>query len=120
MILAASVVIVAVLLILSRILFSYADYYHAAFGRWASYVIGRPVNIEHVTASWYGLDPIIQFDNVQILDGTGKNVLLQLKTLRISINFIQCIFKLEIYTGMIIRHRQLRTPRRCAYIIIGD
>ncbi|MDF3054828.1 MAG: hypothetical protein K0Q74_735 [Gammaproteobacteria bacterium] len=66
------IVFLAVVVGISRSLFSYIDRYQTWFESTASQMTGQVVHIGKVQASWKTLHPAFVFNDVVVLDPSGK------------------------------------------------
>ena len=75
---AASIIIIAaVLLTAARSMTPFLTEYKSDIEAWASRTLDAKLSIGEVKASWYYLEPMIKFKNVQLYDKSGKSPLLK-------------------------------------------
>lgn len=79
-----------------RLFFSYLDHYKEYFEKRASEVLHQPVSIESIDASWHGLWPVINFDNITVYDQDRQKKLLQVQRLHIVPNLLSSLFQQRI------------------------
>ncbi|HKJ08012.1 MAG TPA: YhdP family protein [Gammaproteobacteria bacterium] len=84
--LAALVITTAVLTSAARFLFPVVSGYRADVEAWVSQRVGEPVRIRSLRATWQGLDPVIRFGGVRVLDHQSGQVLLAARELRITLS----------------------------------
>lgn len=60
---------------------------------WASAELSQPVKIQKITASWDILSPVIQFENVDILDDANTRVLVHADRMGLRISILSSLFK---------------------------
>lgn len=83
---AALVVIAAILSSAARFLFPVMGAYRSDVETWVSQRIGEPVHIGSLQTTWRGVDPVIRFGHVRVLDEQTGRVLLAARELRVSLN----------------------------------
>lgn len=84
--LAALVITTAVLTSAARFLFPVVGGYRADVESWVSQRVGEPVRIRSLRATWQGLDPVIRFGGIRVLDHQTGQVLLAARELRITLD----------------------------------
>ncbi len=66
-VMASLIILFAIALNLARAVTPLLDSHHQAFEHWVSAFIHRPVTIGRITATWYGFEPAVKLDNLQVL-----------------------------------------------------
>lgn len=99
---ATIVILLAVLLSLARIFLPYMTQYQARIADWASQALHRPVHIGQMQAAWRGFEPEFKFQNVEILNQQGTQVLLKVNELDVGINLLKSLIKWNVEPGLII------------------
>lgn len=93
---AFSVIAVAMVLGSARWLLPLAGDYHDEIAQWVSEILGHPVEIVALGASWHDFGPSLELDGVTIFDQDGKRILLQCKSARIDIDLLASLRRLQL------------------------
>lgn len=89
---ASLLILFAVLINIARLTIPVLNHKRDFFERWASSVLHQPVHISGIKAIWYGLDPVLSFQDVFITDSARQKSLLRIKQLSISIDLFHSLF----------------------------
>lgn len=93
------VICFAVLLTTLRFMTPLINHYRENIEVWAGEVLHSPVHIGKVVASWQGLSPIIQLQNVALLDTSSQQTVLSIQELDISIALYSSLRERRINPG---------------------
>lgn len=66
-VIATVLIVFALALNIAKALTPLLEYYHPQIETWASHLIGRPVEIEHIRATWYGYEPALKLNRIHVL-----------------------------------------------------
>lgn len=86
------IILFAVLINVARFTIPVLNHKRYFFERWASNVLHQSVHIGGIKASWYGLDFIVSFQNVFIINSAHQKSLLHINQLSIRINPFLSLF----------------------------
>ncbi len=78
-VIAATIILAAVLVCLSRILTPVLDQHREDFEKYASQLLQMPVGIKNVRVSWYQYQPVMSLNEVTVLDEKTKQPVLQVR-----------------------------------------
>src|SRR5579862_1047574 len=92
-VIAVSIILAALLISIARLVTPVLDAHRQDFEKWASQLLGAPVEIETVRVSWYQYQPEITLNQVTILNPTSKHPVLQLNTIRVFFSLLQSIWQ---------------------------
>ncbi|MDF1795786.1 MAG: YhdP family protein [Coxiellaceae bacterium] len=82
---ATLIVLFAIALNLARMVTPLLDSHHQVFEQWVSHFIQRPVKIGRITATWYGFEPAVKLDNLQVLT-SDHHAFLEIKHFTVAID----------------------------------
>lgn len=85
------VVIVLLLLTLTQIATWFLNKHHAFFDQWASKQLNATVKVGKLNATWYGLSPQIQFNDVIITDNQQRQVA-RIRNLQLGIDVLHSLW----------------------------
>ncbi|MGD8559056.1 MAG: DUF3971 domain-containing protein, partial [Gammaproteobacteria bacterium] len=85
---AASVVFVAAIFGLVRLLLPLVDDYNQDIEKYATQLIDRPIKIMSLDAEWHGFSPSLVLNNVRLLSRDGSQTLIQLSRARLDFDLI--------------------------------
>lgn len=92
---AAIIIIAAVLVCLSRILTPVLDQHREDFEKYASQQLQLPVTIKNVRVSWYQYQPVIDLNDVTILDKEKQGSLLKIQKISLLFSVPKSIWHLK-------------------------
>jgi uncharacterized protein (TIGR02099 family) len=90
--LAVCVILAAMLVSVSQLLTPLLNSHRTDFANWASTLLGMPVDIDSVRASWYRYQPEIRLNRVTVFDKEAKNPILQVTKVRIFFSILQSVW----------------------------
>ena len=85
---AIGIILFALLINVARALTPKLNEMKPYFESWASKVLHQPVKIAHVRASWSGLEPVLEFENVVMQDQEGQRPLITIKNLSVGLDWM--------------------------------
>ena len=98
---AVSIVFMAIIFGMARLLLPYASDYKADVTSTLSEYLGQPVNVGSLDAEWHGFGPALVLKKIDILDSKSKQSVLQFKKARIGIGLISSLFQQKpIFSGI--------------------
>ncbi len=92
--LAMCIILFAILMTLSRVMFVFAGHYKSNIEQLASQFFDHPVQIQRVHASWHGLQPVFKLRNISILSPDKSTVLSEVHQLDIGLNVFDTLIHL--------------------------
>lgn len=95
-ILLITLVLITILAGIIRSLFPLINNYRAEMERWASNALHKPVAIKNLTASWRGLHPVIDLNNVVVFDPQTKAPILRIAHCQIGIKVIPSVIQQQL------------------------
>ena len=99
---AICIIILAIGLNLMRFSLPYLNKPREQLQSWVSATLHVPVKIKTVEAYWRGLEPVLEFADVEVLDKNNKYILGQMHYLRIEINLMDSLLHRKILPGRVV------------------
>lgn len=111
--LAALIIVIGLMFSAARLLLPEAGQYRAEVAAWVGEVLGQPVEIGALGASWHGLGPSVELRNLTVLDAAGRQAVLQCASARIDINILASLRERQFEPGLLtVRGLHLTMLRR--------
>ena len=98
---AAAVIAFALLLSAARLVFPFMGDYRTEVAAWVGDILGQPVRIGGLHASWHGAGPSVELRDVTVLDAAGQHTVLQCSSARIDINVIESLRHWQFEPGLL-------------------
>ena len=92
---AVSVVLLAVIFGLARLLLPYASDYKADVTSTLSEYLGQPVKVGSLDTEWHGFGPALVLKEINILDLNSEKSVLKFGKARVGIGLISSLFNLK-------------------------
>ena len=99
--LAVAVILLALLLSAARLMLPAASEYRGDVEAWVGEVLGQPVRIGALGASWHGWGPSVDLRDVTLLDSAGQHPVLQCASARIDINVLESLRQWQFEPGLL-------------------
>lgn len=98
---ATAAIFFALILSAVRLLLPVMGEYRADVATWVGDVLGQPVQIGALGASWHGWGPSVELHNVTVLDAAGEYPVLQCDSARIDINVLASLREGQFEPGLL-------------------
>ena len=85
---AATVVLMAAIFGIARLLLPLVGDYNQDVEHYATQLAGRPIKIMSLDAEWHGFSPSLVLNNVRVLSQDGSNTILQLSRARLDFDLL--------------------------------
>jgi len=92
----------AVLLSLARSLTPLVKSYRQHFSMLASKALEHPVNIKHLSASWYHFEPVAKFDKVTVLDTKTNQPILEIDELIVGMDLLKSLWHWQLEPDILV------------------
>lgn len=99
--LATLIIVIGLIVSAARLLLPELGKYHDEVAAWVGDVLGQPVKIGALDATWQGLGPSLQLRDVTVLDAAGKQPVLRCAAARIDINLLESLRRWRIEPGQL-------------------
>jgi len=93
---AATVVLMAAVFGIARLLLPLAGDYNQDIENYATQLAGRPIKIMSLDAEWHGFSPSLVLNNVRLLSSDGNTTLLQLSRARLDFDLIGMVMSRQV------------------------
>jgi uncharacterized protein (TIGR02099 family) len=98
---AAALIVLAILLSAARLLLPSLGEYRGDVARWVGDILGQPVQIGELGASWHNWGPSVDLRKVTVLDAAGRQPVLQCAAARIDINLLASLRHWQFEPGLL-------------------
>jgi uncharacterized protein (TIGR02099 family) len=98
--LATAVIVSAAFLGMARAITPYLSHHKARLERFATALLGQPVSIAKVSASWYGFEPVFQFSEVTLLSRGQRKPILHAQKIKVGINLFSSLWHRRLARGL--------------------
>lgn len=99
--LAGLVIMLAIVVILSRLFVPLMDQHRPEIERWATTLLQTPVKIGKARFSWYRYQPELTFDRVTVIDKKTQQPKLQIERLSIFFSIFECLWQKKLIPSAI-------------------
>src|SRR3990167_5773622 len=100
-VIAVIILLFAILINVARIITPALDQKRVFFEKWASHALHQPVRIGQVRAWWHGFEPMIRFEQVNILSPTTHQSMIHVKSLAIGVNIWESLWRRKLLPGRV-------------------
>jgi len=95
------ILLFAVAINIARIITPALDHKREFFEKWASQALHQPVQIGRVRAWWFGFEPMIRFDEVNILSPKSHRPVIHVRELAIGVDIWDSFWKRKLLPGRV-------------------